>query len=88
MSLAATPGGFFQLLSKPLTCYYIFNEIGGKIKNQLKSKQRKPVNNSFEYDQEMKTRVSANSSTLPNDSILVKSGPTPVITTLTEAAYR
>lgn len=29
------------------------------------------------------TRVSANSSTLPKDSILVKSGPSPVITTLT-----
>uniref|UniRef100_A0A2P2LF46 Uncharacterized protein n=1 Tax=Rhizophora mucronata TaxID=61149 RepID=A0A2P2LF46_RHIMU len=30
------------------------------------------------------TRVSAKASTLPKDSILVKSGPSPVITMLTE----
>lgn len=31
------------------------------------------------------TRLSAKASTLPKDSNLVKSGPSPVITTLTEA---
>lgn len=36
---------------------------------------------------ESHTRVSANSSTLPKDSILVKSGPSPEITTLTEPNF-
>lgn len=36
---------------------------------------------------ESHTSVSANSSTLPNDSILVKSGPSPEITTLTKPKF-
>jgi len=33
MSLAATPGGFFQLLSNPLTCHIHIKQNGVNIKH-------------------------------------------------------
>jgi hypothetical protein len=53
MSLAATPGGFFQLLSNPLTCHIHIKQNRVNIKHWLKLKARKPANNSYESDQEM-----------------------------------
>lgn len=73
MSLAATPGGLCQLLSNPLTCL----EIGmDKFRICI-------TKNCTILTQIRLTSVSANSSTLPNDSIFVKSGPIPVIIMLT-----
>lgn len=74
MSFAATPGGLCQLLSSPLT--YRKNAVKQSMVKQKLQNQEEKKN---------RTRVSAKASTLPKDSIRVKSGPSPVMATLTEA---
>lgn len=72
MSLAETPGGFCQLLSNPLTYYLLLYFILYFYQQKIHKIQ------DYEY-----TKFSAKASTLPKDSNLVKSAPSPVITTLT-----